>query len=75
MRCLFALVALGPGPDAVLLHQALNAVFAHPDASHQQLTVHARPAIFFLHLSVNRPHGGQKATPNTRAVTAIDCLP
>ena len=27
--------ALGPGPDAVLLHQPLNPIFTHPDASRQ----------------------------------------
>jgi len=41
------------GFDAVLLHELANPVFAHPDATRQQVLVHARPAVFALDLGVD----------------------
>ena len=53
-------LALGLGPNTVLLHQALNLVFAYADATCQQFTMHTGPAVFLLHLRLNGSHVSQQ---------------
>ena len=46
-------LSLVSGLDAMRLHEPLNAVFAHPDASREQLFAYPWPAVFAFDLGVD----------------------